>query len=218
MMNTSVEQYFIDGCGRCPLGGTPECKVHTWGPELALLRSIIVESGLTEEAKWGSPCYTLNGKNILMLSAFKDYISISFFKGVLLKDEKQLLQKPGPHSQSSRLMKFTEVQQIEDKAPHIAAYIFEAIEVEKAGLTVEFKKNPEPIPDELEETFVNDPAFKAAFEALTPGRQRGYILHFSQPKQSKTRISRIEKCTPMILSGIGLHDKYKSMKKKSPQF
>ena len=211
-MNTSADQYFLEGCGRCPLGSTPDCKVHRWTAELALLRRLVNNCGLTEECKWGVPCYTFQGKNVLNVSAFNEYCCLSFFKGVLLSDEKELLAKPGPNSQSVRLFKFTDlaaIQQIEDV---IKAYIFEAIEVEKAGLNVEFKKNPEPIPDELEEKFEQDPVLKIAFEALTPGRQRGYILHFSQPKQSKTRISRIEKYTPMILSGIGLHDQYKSRK------
>lgn len=212
-MNLSAENYFIEGCGRCPLGGTPDCKVHNWTSELELLRNIILDSGLMEESKWGAPCYTYQGKNILMLSALKDYCCISFFKGALLSDKKNLLAKPGPNSQAARLFKFKSTDEIRIIESDIKAYIFEAIEVEKAGLKVEFNKSPEPIPAELEAKFEEDPILKSAFEALTPGRQRGYILHFSQPKQEKTRISRIEKCTPMILSGIGLHDKYKSMRK-----
>ncbi len=212
-MNTSVEKYFIEGCGRCPLGGTPDCKVHIWPSELDLLRKIVLDCGLTEESKWGAPCYTFQNKNILMVSALKEYCCISFFKGSLLKDDKKLLVKPGPNSQAARLFKFKNVDEIIKIENDIKAYVFEAIEVEKAGLNVIFKKNPEPIPVELESKFKEDPVLKTAFEALTPGRQRGYILHFSQPKQSKTRLSRIEKCVPMILSGIGLHDKYKSMKK-----
>ncbi len=145
-----------------------------------------------------------------MLSALKDYVCISFFKGVLINDEKGLLVKPGSNSQAARLFKFQSVGAITQIESDIKAYIFEAIEIEKAGLTVEFKKNPEPIPAELEAKFEEDPVLKTAFEELTPGRQRGYILHFSQPKQEKTRIARIEKCIPMIMAGIGLHDKYKS--------
>lgn len=212
-MNRSVDNYFIEGCGRCPLGGTPSCKVHNWTSELELLRKIVLECGLTEESKWGAPCYTFQNKNVLMVSTLKEYCCISFFKGSLLSDDKNLLVKPGPNSQAARLFKFINSNEIIKIESDIKAYIFESIEVEKAGLNVTFKKNPEPIPEELETKFEEDPVLKNAFEALTPGRQRGYILHFSQPKQAKTRISRIEKCIPMILSGIGLHDKYRSMKK-----
>lgn len=212
-MNKSVDNYFIEGCGRCSLGGSPDCKVHSWTSELALLRKIVLSCGLKEESKWGVPCYTFQDKNILILSAYKDYCSISFFKGSLLKHDKKLLVKPGPNSQAGRLAKFTAIQQIMGIEKDLKAYIYEAIEVEKAGLKVPMKKNPEPIPEEFEEKMDSDPVLKDAFEALTPGRQRGYIIYFSQPKQSKTRIARIEKCAPMILSGIGLHDEYKSMKK-----
>lgn len=211
-MNKSVDNYFMEGCGRCPLGGTINCKVHTWTSELKLLRKIVLECGLTEESKWGAPCYTFQNGNVLMVSALKDYCCISFFKGSLLSDSKNLLVKPGPNSQAARLFKFIGVDEIVAIESDIKAYIFESIEVEKAGLNVTFKKNPEPIPPELESKFNEDPVLKTAFEALTPGRQRGYIIHFSQPKQEKTRVSRIEKCIPMILSGIGLHDKYRSMK------
>lgn len=212
-MNTSVDNYFIEGCGRCELGGTPECKVNLWSSELKLLRRIILDCGLTEESKWGTPCYTFQGKNVLMLSGLREYCCISFFKGSLLSDEKKLLTKPGPNSQAARLFKFKNVDEIEKIESDIKAYIFESIEVERAGLNVVFKKNPEPIPAELGTKFEEDPVLKTAFDALTPGRQRGYILHFSQPKKSETRVSRIDKCIPMILAGIGLHDKYKSMRK-----
>ncbi|MDG1239053.1 MAG: YdeI/OmpD-associated family protein [Flavobacteriales bacterium] len=212
-MNKSVDDYFLEGCGRCPLGGTPDCKVHTWTSELKLLRRIVLDCGLTEESKWGAPCYTFQNKNILMVSALKEYCCIGFFKGSLLSDNKNILVKQGANSQAVRLFKFENINEIVKIESDIKAYIFESIEIENLGLKVKFKKNPEPIPEELEMKFAEDPVLKNAFEALTPGRQRGYIIHFSQPKQEKTRLSRIEKCTPMILSGIGLNDKYKSMKK-----
>lgn len=212
-MNQSAETYFSEGCGRCPLGGTPGCKVNSWGPELRLLRQFVRDCGLVEESKWGVPCYTYRGKNVLVVSALKAYCCISFFKGALLADPKRLLVMPGPHSQAARLFKFDTLEDIRDREADIKAYIHESIEVEKAGLKVIFQKNPEPIPKELETLFAQDPVFKTAFEALTPGRQRGYIIHFSQPKQEKTRWSRIEKCTPLILAGIGLHDKYSAKKK-----
>jgi uncharacterized protein YdeI (YjbR/CyaY-like superfamily) len=209
-MKLKVDTYLRDGCGRCPLGGTPDCKVHNWPNELKQLRILVLDCGLTEELKWGVPCYTHQNKNILLVSAFKDYCAISFFKGSLLNDEHGLLVKPGENSQASRYIKFTDVQQIVKLEAVLKAYIFEAIEVEKAGLKVEFKKEPEPLPEELEKILNEDPLLKSAFESLTPGRQRGYILYFSQPKKSDTRISRIKKYIPMILNGVGLHDKYKS--------
>lgn len=206
-LNPGVEKYLDSGCGRCPLFDTPQCKVNDWQDELKQLRRIVLECGLMEEVKWSVPCYTYDGKNILIVSALKESANISFFKGVLLKDEQKLLMKPGANTQSDRYFKFTNTQQIMDLEPIIKSYIFEAIEIERAGIKVEFIKNPEPIPEELQLKLNNDPVFKAAFENLTPGRQRGYILHFSQPKQSKTRISRIEKCIPKILAGKGFHDR-----------
>ena len=205
-MNPEVDAYFIDGCGRCDLYATPQCKVNTWAKELKLLRHLVLGSGLTEELKWSQPCYTHNGKNILLVTAFKEFCCISFFKGVLLKDEHQLLEAPGENSQSVRFMKFTNVNDIKAYETYIKAYIFEAIDVEKAGLKVAFKKEPEPIPEELLEVFKATPELKTAFEALTPGRQRCYILHFSQAKQSKTRMARIQKYIPKIVAGKGFHD------------
>lgn len=212
-MNKSVEHYFLEGCGRCPLGATPDCKVHTWTLELKQLRQILLDTGLNEEAKWGAPCYTYQGKNVLMLSALKDYTCISFFKGSLLKDELNLLLKPGPNSQAARLIKFIDTQKIKMLEDQIKAYVFEAIEIEKQGLKVEFKKELDALPKEVESRFDEDAFLKTAFESLTPGRQRAYIIYFAQAKQEKTRMARIEKCMPMIMAGIGLHDKYQSDKK-----
>jgi len=209
-MNPKIDKYLTDGCMRCSLGGTPECKVLSWTKELELLRKIVLACGLTEELKWGVPCYTCQGNNVLLISAFKDNCSISFFKGMLLNDPKGILEKPGPNSQAARVIRFTNTESIQAMEADLKTYIFEAIEVEKAGLKVDLKKNPEPIPKELEQKFEEDPVLKSAFEALTPGRQRGYILYFSAPKQSKTRFSRIDKSIGKILNGEGLHDKYKS--------
>ena len=205
-MNTDVDLYFTEGCGRCPLGGTPQCKVHNWPEELKLLRKIVLDCGLTEESKWGVPCYTYKGANVAIVSAFKDYAALSFFKGALLSDENNLLDKPGENSQAARLFKFTKPQQIIEIEDLIKAYIFEAIEVEKAGLKVEFKKDLEPIPEELQTRLDEDPNLQSAFYALTPGRQRSYILHLSQAKQAKTRESRVEKCLPKIFSGKGFNE------------
>jgi uncharacterized protein YdeI (YjbR/CyaY-like superfamily) len=212
-MNPKIDNYLSEGCGRCPLGGTSDCKVHQWPEELKKLRTIVIDCGLAEELKWGVPCYTCQNKNIVLISALRGYCAFSFFKGVLLKDPQNILEKPGENSQSDRVIKFTSVQQVTEVEDVLKEYILEAIEVEKAGLKVEFKKNPEPIPEELQQKLDEDPFFKSAFEELTPGRQRGYIIYFSQPKQSKTRVARIEKCVPKILNGEGLHDKYSSKKK-----
>jgi uncharacterized protein YdeI (YjbR/CyaY-like superfamily) len=212
-MNSKVYIYFVDGCGRCPLVATPKCKVNTWKEELQHLRMIIlnktaIKNGLKEELKWGIPCYTFQGNNILILAAFKDFCSISFLKGVLLKDEKGILTKPGENSQSARQIRFTNVKEILKLESTIKAYINEAMELEKSGEKVEFKKiNEFVIPEEFQTKLNKIPALKTAFKALTPGRQRGYLLYFSAPKQSKTRDSRIEKCLKQILNGKGLTDK-----------
>lgn len=206
-LNPLVDKYLFEGCMRCKYGGTPQCKVHTWREELETLRQLVLEAGLTEEIKWGVPVYTHNGKNIVTIVALKDYATIGFFKGVLLADSHKILVQQGS-MQSDRLVKFTTVSEIENLATVLKNYIKEAIEIEESGKKVEFKKNIEPIPDELLQAFEQDMAFKRAFYALTEGRQRGYIIHFSQPKQAQTRIGRIEKYKEQIFNGIGLNDKY----------
>lgn len=207
-MNPEVDTYLELGCGRCVLGGTPDCKVHKWPRELAELRRIVLECGLTEERKWGVPCYTFQGANVLIVAAFKGYASLSFFKGVLLSDSHGLLAQASEESQSGRQVQFTDVREIMAKEQELRDYIYEAIEVERAGLKVDFKAKHELVyPEELLEVFAGNPDFEAAFEALTPGRKRGYILHFTQPKQSATRTSRIEKCIERILEGKGMQDR-----------
>jgi uncharacterized protein YdeI (YjbR/CyaY-like superfamily) len=207
ILNPQIDAYLADGCGRCPLGGTPECKVHDWQPELKLLRKIVLGCGLTEELKWKVPCYTFEKNNILTVAAFKEFCSINFFKGALLQDAEGVLVKPGENTQSGRLLRFTAVRQIRELEPIVKSYIHEAIEVEKAGLKVDFRAKHElQFPEELQVKFAALPALQAAFLGLTPGRQRGYLLFFSAAKQSKTRESRIEKCIPQILEGRGMHD------------
>lgn len=187
--------------------GTPECKVHLWPEVLRHLRRMILDCGLTEEVKWSMPCYTWQGANVLILAAFKEYASISFFKGALLQDDQGLLVKQGENTQAARLLKFTRVEDLLELEPVVKAYIFEAIEVEKAGLKVEMKDKDELVlPEELVWRMEENPELKAAFEALTPGRQRGYCLHFTGAKQSKTREARIEKCIPKIMAGLGFFD------------
>ena len=211
-MNPKVDTYLIDGCGRCEYYKTPKCKVHSWEGELRELRRIVLDCGLLEDYKWSQPCYTLSTKNVLIVTALRDYAALAFFKGTLLKDTHGLLVAPGERSQATRQLRFTDVQTIQEKEAVIKTYIHQAIEVEKAGLQVQFKKSREPLPEELTQQFEKDPELKAAFNALTPGKQRGYLIHFSQPKQSVTRVSRIEKCILKILKGEGMHDKYTSHK------
>jgi uncharacterized protein YdeI (YjbR/CyaY-like superfamily) len=179
----------------------------SWRSEMEALRQILLNCGLTEEYKWRQACYTHQAKNIAIIGAFKDYCGLAFFKGVLLMDEEKLLVSAGENSQSSRLLKFTGVNQIHSIEATIKAYIFEAIEVEKAGLKVEFKKSKNlDFPEELTEKMEKEPVFKAAFESLTPGRQRAYNLFFSGAKQSATRVTRIEKYVDRILKGKGIND------------
>lgn len=182
-------------------------KNKKWQPELEALRMIALDCQLTEEVKWRSPCYTFEGHNIAIMIPLKEYCAFSFFKGVLLKDANGILDTPGENTQSARLIRFTSVQEIVEMEPILKAYIQEAIEVEKAGLKVAFKKSTEfPVPEEFQNKLNETPALKTAFDALTPGRQRAYLLHFSAPKQSKTRESRVEKSIQQILDGKGLDD------------
>lgn len=194
---------------RCKYGGTPNCKVNNWKKELETLRNIMLKSGLTEDLKWGVPCYTLNNKNIVIINAFKEYTCLAFFKGALLKDEKKILIKQGENSQSTRIIKFTNAQQITELEKTIKLYLQEAIEIEKSGKKVDAQNNHVPIPVELTDEFKKDSDFKNAFQNLNSGRQKGYIIYFSQPKNSATKLARIEKCKSDILNGIGLNDQYK---------
>ena len=182
-------------------------KAKKWQEEFKKLRRIILDCGLTEELKWGKPCYTFQKSNIVIIQGFKESCALLFCKGALLNDANGILEKPGENTQAARRIPFTTVREIVEMDPVLKAYIHEAIEAEKAGLKVDFKKNPEPIPEELQNKLDEIPALKTAFDALTPGRQRGYILYFSAPKQSKTRESRVEKCMQQILNGKGLNDR-----------
>lgn len=192
-------------------------KAPKWQLEMKKLRMIVLDCMLTEEFKWKQPCYTFNNSNVLIIGGFKDYCLISFLKGSLLKDDNGLLIKPGEHTQSGRYMKFTNTHEIETIESILKAYIFEAIEVEKTGVKVNFKPVSDySIPEELTTIFTENSAFKLAFEALTPGRQKAYILHFSALKQSKTRVSRIEKYMNQIFEGKGLTDCTCGLSKKMP--
>lgn len=182
-------------------------KATKWKEEYEKLRNICLDFELTEEFKWKHPCYTFNSKNIVLIHGFKEYCALLFHKGALIKDDHGILIQQTENVQAARQIRFTNVQEIVEMETILKAYIHEAIEVEKAGLEVDFKKDTEyKIPEELQSKFDEIPALKAAFEALTPGRQRAYILYFSQAKQSKTRESRIEKYMEKILNGQGLKD------------
>ena len=209
-MVATFEIYLEDGCGRCSNYKTPQCKVHTWKNELNTLRRIVLECGLDETIKWNQPCYTLKNKNVIMVTALKHHAVLSFFKGSLLKDEKGLLIAPGKSSQYDRQFRFTDLKDILEIEDLIKAYIFEAIDIEQSGKKVKVKKKFKPLPEELQAKFKENPQLKLAFQALTPGRQRGYAIHFSEPKRTETRFARIDKCTPLILKGEGLHDAYRA--------
>ena len=182
-------------------------KAQKWQEEFEKLRAIALSCPLTEELKWGQPCYSLEGANIVLIHGFKEYCALLFFKGALLKDEKGLLVQQTENVQSARQIRFTGLKEITKLEPVLKAYFKEAIEVEKAGMKVEMKKTSEfAMPEEFEKVLKKNAALKKAFEALTPGRQRAYLLHFAAAKQSATRESRIEKWTPQILAGKGLMD------------
>lgn len=182
-------------------------KARQWQKEFVTLRSIVLDCGLIEQLKWGVPCYTFKNNNILLMHGFKDYCALLFHKGVLLQDAHGILIQQTENVQTARQIRFTSIREIIDQESILKSYIYEAIEVEKAGLKVELKKTDEfAMPEEFKALLNENSEIKAAFEALTPGRQRGYLLHFSQAKQSKTRVSRIEKNIPKILIGKGLND------------
>jgi uncharacterized protein YdeI (YjbR/CyaY-like superfamily) len=182
-------------------------KVKRWQPELRELRRIVLDCQLTEEVKWGQPCYTFESKNIVIIHGFKEYCALLFFKGALLKDPKGILIQQTENVQSGRQIRFTDLREIVKLEAALKAYIGEAVEVEKAGLRVPHQKTSDlKVPEELKKRLAENPALKTAFKALTPGRQRAYILYFSGAKQSKTRDARIDKCTPQILKGKGLND------------
>src|ERR1700674_934835 len=194
-MNPKVDFYFS--------------KAKKWQKELERLRTIVLDCGLTEELKWGVPCYTFQKSNIVLIHVFKDYCALLFFKGALLKDANGILIQQTENVQAARQVRFTNVREIVEMEPILKAYIHEAIEVEKTGLKVDLKKTTEfIIPEEFQKKLDEIPALKTAFDALTPGRQRAYLLYFSAPKQSKTRESRVEKCMQQILNGKGLNDQY----------
>ena len=178
-----------------------------WQKEMAKLRKISLSCHLTEELKWGKPCYLFQKSNIVLIHGFKEYCALLFFKGALLKDSRGILIQQTENVQAARQIRFTNLREIVEMEPILKAYIHEAIDAEKAGLEVSYKKTAEfKIPEEFQSKLDDVPALRRAFDGLTPGRQRGYLLHFSAAKQSKTREARIKKCMPQILKGRGLND------------
>lgn len=188
-------------------------KAQAWRSEMEQLRVIVLDCGLAEELKWGVPCYTFQDGNVVLIHAFKEYCALLFVKGALLYDTHGILIQQTENVQAARQIRFIGLQEILERESIIKAYIYEAVEIEKAGLEVPLKTTEEfAMPEEFQHTLKTNPELKSAFEALTPGRQRAYLLFFSQPKLSKTRHSRIEKYTEHILRGEGLNDKYTGLK------
>ena len=204
---STVDAYLESGCGRCSLWNTPQCKVHGWRRELLALRSILLDCGLTEVLKWSAPCYTSDNQNIVIIGAFKEHCVLSFFKGALLKDPQGILELPGENSQAGRVIRFRRLEEVVSLESVLRAYIQEAADIEHMGLRVKTKPvGDRDYPEELAAAFEQDSKFRRAFEALTPGRRRGYLIHIAGAKQSTTRAARVEKCKPRILAGLGFHD------------
>ncbi|MGF7074263.1 YdeI/OmpD-associated family protein [Mucilaginibacter sp. 3215] len=182
-------------------------KAGKWQEEVEQLRSVVLDCGLTEELKWGCPCYTFRESNIVLIHVFKEYCALLFFKGALLSDTHNILIQQTENVQAARQIRFTNAGEIAGQRSILKAYIYEAIEVEKAGLKVNLKQTEDfAVAQEFQHKLNTIPALKTAFEALTPGRQKAYLLHFSQPKQASTREARVEKWMPQILNGKGLND------------
>jgi uncharacterized protein YdeI (YjbR/CyaY-like superfamily) len=180
---------------------------HKWHEEFEALKKIVLSTHLTEEKKWGCACFTYNGQNIVLIHGFKEYCALLFFKGALMQDPEGILVQQTENVQAARQLRFNSLAEIRKQAKIIKAYVEEAIELEKSGAKVEFRKTGDfPMAEEFLQKLDEHPALAEAFYALTPGRQRGYLLHFSSAKQSKTRVSRVEKCMPQILAGKGLDD------------
>ena len=203
----NVDDFLQDGCGRCAKGGTPDCKVHLWTQELMFLRNLCLESGLTETIKWGMPVYTHKDKNAIILGAFKEFSTIGFFKGSLLNDPQNILQVSGENTQDSRLIRFTSQEDVVKIEDWIRVFIQDAIAIEEQGLKPpKMEKKDLVLPEELHTYLDQNPEVSSAFYALTPGRQRSWVIFISGAKQSSTRESRVLKAVPKILEGKGMHD------------
>lgn len=208
MNNTSVDSYLSDGCGRCEKFQTPECKVHLWAKPLVALRALLNATELVEEMKWGSPTYSVGGKNVVMLVSFKDFCALSFFRGAVMQDDDGLLESPGPNSQHVRFLKFRTLADVKTHRAAAKRFIEQAIELERAGVKVAPKATKVALPEELVARFARDAALKQAFEALTPGRQRSHVLHISGAKQVETRERRVDACAEAIRAGRGFNERH----------
>lgn len=206
MNRGSVESFLAEGCGRCERYRTPDCKVHASRAALTELRAMLRETELAETMKWGSPCYTLDGANVVMLAARSEGCALSFFRGAALDDPDGELVRPGPHSRYGRLLIFASLEEVQARRARTQAFVAAAIALTRAGVRVE-PGETEPIPAELQERLDDDPALAAAFDELTPGRQRSHVLHITRAKQEATRRRRVEACAAKIFAGKGWHDR-----------
>lgn len=209
MNNTTFDSYLQHGCGRCEHYQTPQCKVHLWTEVLEELRAMLLEAELEEQIKWGTPCYMLNGKNIIMLSSFRESCALSFLKGAALTDEHGLLELPGPNTRYARVVRFRTADEVRRQRAPLVKLIQDMIAWERSGAALKLELKQE-LPDELSQRLEQDPQLAQAFEALTPGRQRSHIIYISGAKQDKTRARRVEQCAPKILAGLGFHDRLPS--------
>jgi uncharacterized protein YdeI (YjbR/CyaY-like superfamily) len=207
MIQTSADDYLRDGCGRCDRFRTPECKVRRWTDALVALRALLGESGLVEEMKWGSPCYTLGGKNVVLLTSFNDYCALAFFKGAALADDEGLLVGPGPSSRFVRQLRFRSAAEVAERRALAVRLVEQAVALERDGGDVEAGDAAEPVPAELERRLAADPELLRAWEALTPGRRRSHVLHIGGAKQSATRDKRVARCVPAIVAGRGFNER-----------
>lgn len=212
MNNTTFESYVTEGCGRCEHFRTPACKVHPWAEVLRALRGLMLEPRpaeemLIEELKWGMPCYTLDGQNVAMVSAFKERCVISFFKGFALTDEAGVLTTAGPNSRVARLLEFRSLDEVEARRDVARGFIAQAIALARSGVELKPEPADEPMPEELEQALAADPALAQAFDDLTPGRQRSFVLYVGGAKQAATRVKRAARCAPKIMAGKGYNER-----------
>ncbi|WP_164855947.1 YdeI/OmpD-associated family protein [Lujinxingia sediminis] len=206
-MNTGdVNSYLEDGCGRCQHYQTPECKVHQWADALRAIRELVQSTELDEQLKWGSPCYSLDGQNVVMIGAYRDNCVLSFLKGAALPDPTNILEKPGPNTRYSRVVRFRSVDEVRERREALTQLLHEAIVFERSGQEVQVDDD-EALPAELEERLAVDPELKAAFEALTPGRQRSYQIYIGEAKKAGTRQARVERSVEKIMKGKGWNER-----------
>ena len=207
MNNTTVDSYLVDGCGRCDLFKTPQCKVHPWNEALTALRVLILTTPLQETMKWGAPTYTVDGPNAVMLTALRNACCISFLRGALLDDPHGRLERPGPNTHASRVMRFTSAEQVHTERTQIIQWLKDTVALHRAGKKVPPRTATEPMPEALQAMLDANPDVAVAFDALTPGRQRSYRLHVGGAKQAKTRHARAFKCMAKIIAGKGFNER-----------